>query len=214
MRPHPGSVSVVVLLLCAALSLPPQAHCSGDFHVGSSRGTDSSTSSSSSPDSSSRSSSSSSSRGAGEHHPTITVTGVDVGTAAAGPTVPSASGAADPSASPTAAAAASAETPNLIGDLISAASGGSNGSIADVLDKALAKEFAQESKNAESGKGKTFNETVASEEVRVSGVWANRVVRRRQKECAAVCHGVLAGQSVSAPSVSQCRQQQQQQGML
>lgn len=53
--------------------------------------------------------------------------------------------------------------PTLLGDLISAASGESNGTIAQVLDKALAKEFAQESKNAEEGKGKTYNETVHSE---------------------------------------------------
>jgi hypothetical protein len=35
-----------------------------------------------------------------------------------------------------------------------------------VLDKALAKEFEQDTLDAESGKGKTFNETVAKEEVR------------------------------------------------
>jgi hypothetical protein len=96
----------------------------------------------------------------GEHHTKIIVTGVEVGVAPVSP-------------SPAAAAASSSEAeepaPNLLGDLISAASGESNGTLGQVLDKALAKEFEQESKNAESGKGKTFNETVAQEEVSVPG---------------------------------------------
>lgn len=94
----------------------------------------------------------------GEHHTQIIVTGVEVGVASISP-------------SPAAAAAEGSEAeepaPNLLGDLISAASGESNGTLGQVLDKALAKEFEQESKNAESGKGKTFNETVAHEEVSV-----------------------------------------------
>jgi hypothetical protein len=89
----------------------------------------------------------------GEHHPQITVTGADVGVAVS------------PGLSPEPDEAAAEPAPNLLGDLISAASGESNGTLGQVLDKALAKEFEQESKNAESGKGKTYNETVANEEV-------------------------------------------------
>jgi hypothetical protein len=89
----------------------------------------------------------------GEHHPQITVTGADVGVAVS------------PGPSPKPDEAAAEPALNLLGDLISAASGESNGTLGQVLDKALAKEFEQESKNAESGKGKTYNETVANEEV-------------------------------------------------
>lgn len=124
-----------VLLLLVLLT--PVVHA--QFRLSSSRADSGKQNSSSEIDSSSRD---------GAHHPQITVTGVEVGVAAS------------PAPPPTPDAA-----PNLIGDLISAASGESNGTIAQVLDKALAKEFERESKNAESGKGKTFNETVAHEEV-------------------------------------------------
>lgn len=96
-----------------------------------------------------------------EHHPQIVVTGAEVGVAVS----------PDPSPKPTGDAAAEQPAANLLGDLISAASDKSNDTIGQVLDKALAKEFAEESKNAESGKGKTFNETVASEEVRGESSW-------------------------------------------
>lgn len=46
-----------------------------------------------------------------------------------------------------------------------AAAGNTTATIAQVLDKALIKEFEQDTKDAESGKGKTYNETVANEEV-------------------------------------------------
>lgn len=94
----------------------------------------------------------------GEHHSKVVVTGVEVGVATVSPS---------PAAAATVGSEAEEPAPNLLGDLISAASGESNGTLGQVLDKALAKEFEQESKNAESGKGKTFNETVAQEEVSV-----------------------------------------------
>ena len=144
--PCPCPCLVVVLLLLALST--PAVH--GDLGLFSSSG------SGSDGGSGTQAPSSTGDKGSrdGEHHPQIIVTGADVGVA-------------EPSPQPEAEGSSPAPAPpNLLGDLISAASGESNGTIAQVLDKALAKEFEQESKNAESGKGKTFNETVASEEVR------------------------------------------------
>lgn len=116
-----------------------------------------------------------------EHHPQITVTGADVGVAVS----PSAAS-TQPAGEAAAADGEDADdppAPNLLGDLISAASGESNGtSIGQVLDKALAKEFAEESNKAESGKGRTFNETVASEEAKVETVVRISAGKSRDKE--------------------------------
>jgi hypothetical protein len=108
----------------------------------------------------------------GTHHAHVTVTGADVAgpavNAAGVPAKDAGAGVAAPAAKqpPAAAGAPAGAGPNLLDDLISAASGESNGTIASVLDKALAKEFEAESKTAQSNEGKTFNKTVASEEVR------------------------------------------------
>jgi hypothetical protein len=48
--------------------------------------------------------------------------------------------------------------------------GKSDQTIAQVIDNALAKEFDQETAKAESEKGKTYNATVASDEVRTQGL--------------------------------------------
>jgi hypothetical protein len=113
-----------------------------------------------------------------EHHPQITVTGADVGVAVS-PSAASTQPAGEAAAAADGEDADAAPAPNLLGDLISAASGESNGtSIGQVLDKALAKEFAEESNKAESGKGRTFNETVASEEVRGGSLFVQHPVPR------------------------------------
>lgn len=87
-----------------------------------------------------------------KHHTSIVVTGeLADSNATAGPVV-------------AVSKAAAAQEPDAEASETQAADN-TTATIAQVLDKALIKEFEQDTKDAESEKGKTFNETVANEEV-------------------------------------------------